>query len=136
LQHTLQPSLYMSQKDKQKKKQQEYKFQWLLPLHITFLSLTSSYTGANKTCMLWQWLITYDKFNPQKSDSFGHLVTWHTNNALVKSNSPPILNPTLTHSLMVSQNITYCCNNIHHQEQPVFHYTHHMLTAQLASVTH
>jgi hypothetical protein len=32
----------------QVQKQQEYQFQWLLPLHSTLLSLTGSYTDANR----------------------------------------------------------------------------------------
>jgi hypothetical protein len=61
LQHTLQPSLHMSHRDKYKQKQQ-YQFQWQLSLHITLLILPGINTDANKTSRLWQWLITYDIF--------------------------------------------------------------------------
>jgi hypothetical protein len=115
----------------QEQKKKEYQFQWQLPLHTTLLILTGTHTYPNTTSMLWEELITYDMLNPQSQ------IVMDTNNGLVRSNSLPILKPTFTHSLMVSQkDITYCCNNIHHQGQLTFHYTHHMLTAQLPSLTH
>jgi hypothetical protein len=57
--------------------------------------------------------------------------------SLVKSNSLPILNPTLTHSLIVSQkDSTYCHRNIYLQGQLVTHYTHHMLTHKMYVKAH
>jgi hypothetical protein len=101
LQHALQPSLYIchrKQRHKSKNITSSDNF------HTTF---HSSYLLANKSCMLWWWLIIYAKSNLQKSDSNVHLVLYHTKNALVKSksNSLATVNATWAHFIMVSQKV-------------------------------
>jgi hypothetical protein len=78
------------------------------------------------------WLMIYDIYNLQRLHSNVQLVMCHTINVLVKSNSLATLNPTSKHFVKVSQkDLIYCCKNIHPQKELVFHYTHHMLIAQI-----
>jgi hypothetical protein len=95
LQHALQPSLYICHREQRYKNKNTTSSD---NFHITFHSL---YLPANKTCMLWWWLINLNPNLWGQACPMSHQKC----TCKTKSNSLATVNTTWTHFIMVSKKV-------------------------------